>query len=145
MAKANHRSLARFGSFAIVLGAHLLLIVILSNARLTETRRVTADSHEPLLWIPLSPDVPREETERKEDLDRPGRSRISQGVSRSERDAGATAIRPSDALDPGATDWSAEAETIAESMAPGLIKELQRKCAEAERRSEALPPGCKQR
>ncbi|MFL6602615.1 MAG: hypothetical protein ACJ8R9_14960 [Steroidobacteraceae bacterium] len=44
-----------------------------------------------------------------------------------------------------APDWDLEAETIAKSIAPGMIKELQRKCAEAEQRAQALPEGCKKR
>ena len=145
MGQARCRPLARVGSLVIVLGGHLLLIAVLSSGRLTESRRVTADSQELLVLIPLSPDVPEEQPERGEKVERRKLPRIARDVSHSDRDASATAVQSAEPSAAGAIDWDLEAETVAKSMAPGMIKELRRKCVEAEQRAQALPEGCTKR
>ena len=120
MGHARCRPLARVGSVVIVLGGHLLVIAVLSSGRLTESRQVTADSQESLVLIPLSPDVPEEQPERREKVERRKLPRIARDVSHSDRGAGATAVQSAEPSAAGAIDWDREAETVAKSMAPGM-------------------------
>ena len=145
MERARRRSLDRVGSLVIVLGGHLLVIAALSLGRPTELRKVNADSRESLIWIPVSPDVPRKQREPAERVDPRSRPQIALQGPHSKHDAGAAAVQPSEPIAGRTTDWALEAETVAGSMAPRMIKELQRTCAEAERRAQALPQGCKKR
>jgi hypothetical protein len=144
MGQARDRPLARVASVVIVLGWHLLLIAVLSSGRLTESRRVTADSQESLILIPLSPDVPEEQPERREKVEARKPPRIARDVSHSDRGAGAAPVQSAEPS-AGAIDWGLEAERVAKSIAPGVIKELQRKCVEAEQRAQAPPEGCRKR
>lgn len=145
MGQARCRPLARVGSVVIVLGGHLLLIAVFSSARLTESRRVTADSQESLILIPLRPDVPQEQHERREKVERRKTRRIAPDVPHSDRGAGAAPAQPAEPSAAGAIDWGREAETVAKSMTPGMIKDLRRKCVEAEQRAQAPPEGCRKR
>jgi hypothetical protein len=144
MGEARCRPLARVGSLVIALGGHLLLIAVLSSGRLTESRRVTTDSQESLILIPLSPDVPEAQHERREKVERRKLPRIARDISHSDRGAGAAPVQLAEPS-ADAIDWGLEAETVAKSMAPGMIKELRRKCVEAEQRAQALPEGCRKR
>src|SRR5882724_4992221 len=145
MGQARCRPLARVASVVIVLGVHLLLIAVLSSGQLRESRRVAADSQESLILIPLSPDVPQEQHERKEKVERRKLPRIAPDVPHSDRGAGAAPVQRAEPGAAGTIDWGLEAETVAKSIASGMIKDLRRKCVEAEQRAQAPPEGCRKR
>lgn len=144
MGQTRCRPLARVGSIVIVLGGHLLVIAVLLSGRLSESRRTTADSLESLILTPLRPDVPEEQHERREKAERRKLPRITRDVSHSDHGAGAAAVQSAEPS-PSAIDWGLEADAVAKSLAPGMIKELRRECVEAERRAQALPEGCNKR
>ena len=131
------------GRLAIVLGGHWLLIEVFFGGRLVEPRSVPRHSPEPLLWIPITPNIPPEQPERVEKTDHRPRAAIARGVAAEPRAAAAAVpMRPSE---PGAVrvpDWNLEAQSVAQSMAPRLINELQHRCATAERLAQAPPVGC---
>lgn len=139
---AARRSLDRVGLLAIVLGGHWLLIEVIFGGRLVEPRRVIVDSPAVWIWIPL--DIPPEQPERKEKIDRRPRTQVAR-PARSEPPAAAAAapVQPSEPVAENAPDWISEAQSVARSMAPQLINELQDKCATAQRLARALPAGCK--
>lgn len=140
------RLLDRVGLLAIVLGGHWLLIEMLFGGRLVELRRMTVDSPESWIWIPVTPDIPRKQHEQTKKIDRHSRTQIAQLV-RTEPPPGAAAAgaQPSEPAVVNAPNWLSEAQSVAESMAPGLINELQDKCATAQRLAQALPAGCKKK
>jgi hypothetical protein len=52
-------------------------------------------------------------------------------------------VQQSEPAAENAPDWISAAHSVAESMAPQLINELQDKCATARRLEQALPAGCR--
>lgn len=144
MGWARRRTLDRVGLFAIALGVHWLLMEVFFGGRLGESRKVIVHSRESLIWIPITPDIPREQHERIEKIDRRPRAHVARPVHTAPP-AGATAapVRPSEPIAESGPDWNLEAQSVAESMAPRLINELQEKCATAKRLRQALPAGCR--
>lgn len=147
MGRGRHRSsLDQVGSLIVVLGGHMLMIAVLVTGRLSDQRKVTEDIPQPLIWIPVRPDPPPEEPKRATAAPQSRLQKLQ--VIHTEPPVGAAptpALSPSPSPEPdtyGALDWSLEAEKVAKSMAPGMISELQRTCAQAERRAQALPEGC---
>jgi hypothetical protein len=145
MAQARHRSLDRVGSLVIVLGGHLLLITVLSGGRLPESRKMPLDLPKPLIWIPVRREEPRNRPEQKESVPHRKLPRAAPRVSRWEPEPAIAPAQASEPTAPGAPHWNLEVQTVANSLAPRMIKELQQKCAQAEQRAQALPEGCKNR
>jgi hypothetical protein len=141
---ATRRSLDRVGLLTIVLSGHWLLIEVLDVGQLVEPHGVTVDSPESWIWNPVTPDIPREQHERIEKIDRRPRTQMARPV-RTAPPTGANGapMQPSEPAAENAPDWISEAQSVAESMAPRLINELQEKCATARRLARALPAGCK--
>ena len=101
----TRRSLDRVGLLAIVLGGHWLLIDVLCGERLVEPRKVTVDSPESWIWIPV-PDIPRELPERIKKIDRHPRTQIAQPVRTEPPIGGAAAgAQPSEPAVVNAPDW----------------------------------------
>jgi hypothetical protein len=126
----------------LVLGGHWLLIEVLLGSRHLELRSLTGDSPEPWIWIPSTPQSPREQPPE------PTKSRPSTQSARPVRTkpaAGPVAapVPPRERAEKNAPDWVSEAHSVAQSMAPQLNNELEEKCATARRLAQALPPGCK--
>ncbi|MBS0417846.1 MAG: hypothetical protein JSR66_09030 [Proteobacteria bacterium] len=154
---ATRRPLDRFGLLAIVLGGHWLLLEVFFGGRLAESRKVAVDSLESWIWIPVTPEIPREQHERENNVGRrrtqvartgpteppAAVSAVVPGVAPAV--APAVAAPPSEPTAEGVPDWIAEAHSVANSLAPRLIDELKEKCAAAERLAQALPAGCKKR
>lgn len=141
----TRRSPDRVGWIAMVLGGHWLLIEVLFGSRFVGPQPAGANFPELSLWIPVKPDTPPEDHERIEKNAHHTRARISQPV-RTELPAAEVAApaQPSVAPVENVPDWMFDAHSVAQSMAPRLIDELQDRCAAARRLAQALPAGCKQ-
>jgi hypothetical protein len=144
MERATRRSSDRVRLFAIVLGGHWLLIEVLFGGRILEPRKVAVEFPESWIWNPIAPDIPREQHERAEKIERRPRTKIARPLrTEPPRGADAVHVQPNEPFARNAPDWISEAQSVAQSMAPRLITELQEKCITAQRLARALPAGCK--
>jgi hypothetical protein len=144
MERAAHRSSDRVGLLAIVLGGHWLLITVLFGGRFVDPRTAPADSPEPWIWIPATPDRPQEQPEQTKKLAQRSRAQTARPTRpEAPRAEAAAPVQPTEPAADNVPDWTSEAHSVAQSMAPLLSNELQSKCATAKRLAQALPPGCK--
>jgi hypothetical protein len=136
------RATDRIGLFAIVLGGHWLLVEVLFGGRVVEPGRDSVLLPESWIWIPAAsadhPRVKKREDRPPEHVAQPARHQSAGGAP--EVAESQSTVEPAPAATP---DWHSEAQSVASSMAPRLMDELQRKCATARQLAQALPAGCK--
>jgi hypothetical protein len=157
MEQGQERSVRRFGILAIVLGGHVLLVMLFSSSKPADPRRSEPGSapREVMVLLDLesrpeeeppakrTPEsAPSSASARRSRVDRPREASRNESAESPESSA---IDAPDDPEGIPKIDWQREREITANSMAPKLLKEQQRKCAEAARTGAATPPGCKKR
>ena len=143
MERGTRRSLDRVGLVAIVLGGHWLLIEVLLGGHAEDPRRVAINLPETLIWVPVAQDIPQEQPEQKKKIELRPRTRSVRSVRAEPAAVAAAPVQQSEPAAESVPDWTSVAHSVAESMAPQLINELDEKCATARRLARALPEGCK--
>lgn len=158
MEQAQGKTFRQFGVLTLVLSGHVLVVSFLLSGRPWDTRKDLArpepDTALVVLNLESATEQPRlERTPETAPAARVGRTR----ANRSRKSSSATPSEPSGeaskstAINPGdagvipRTDWRRELETAVETVAPEMIKEYTRLCAEAERTHAPRPPGCNRR
>lgn len=158
MEQARGRALRRSGVLVIVLGGHVLLALLLSSSRPTDTRKGAMEPRTVLIVLtpepPHSEEPPVERT-RETPPTTSGRPRRAVRVRKTpistpsedrRETSGSIAITTPDAS--GTTpkkDWQLEMESTLRAMMPDIQQEWQRRCDEAERAHAPRIPGCNRR
>src|SRR3990170_8955845 len=141
MDRRYRRPLSRSAVFAVVLGGHVLLVLLLAGSKHGDGRSEKTIPHGSILVLldlglpepmELPPDAKKPELI-PEESDSPNKSRTAARPASPER---ATAPSAADdisrtTIDAARIDWQGEAQRAAKAMAPALQKQQQRDCEEA--------------
>jgi hypothetical protein len=158
MERMQRKAFQRFGVLAIVLSGHVLLAMLLSSSRPSDSRKGAA-STEPesaLVLLDLESRVERPPLEQRPETPRAASASRTHAV-RPRKSSKAAPSEPSGevsqstAIGSGKSgvvpkiDWYGEMETTLETVAPKMIQEYVDRCAQAERAHARRPPGCNRR
>jgi hypothetical protein len=159
MEQAQGRVLRRFGVLAVVLGGHVLLVLLLSSSRPSDTRKgiPRTEPRTILVLLDLEPraeEPPTKQTPKTPPTPGASRTRTDRprkapgevpGKDSGETSESTASVAPDQSGGIPRIDWQLEMETTARAMGPRMLNELQRRCDEAERDRAPRPPGCGRR
>ena len=159
MEQARGQAFRQLGVLALVLSGHALLVSFWSSGWPSDTRKslTQAEPRTTLVLLNLESRAeppPLEQTPKaaapapgigRTRADRPRKSASVAPSNAGGEPSESTAINPGGARTTPRTDWQRELETAVEAVAPEMIREYTRLCAEAERTHAPRPPGCNRR
>jgi|KBSSwiStaDraftv2_1062776.scaffolds.fasta_scaffold13322_2 hypothetical protein len=158
MEQAQGQAFRRFGVLALVLSGHVLLVILFSSSRPSDTDKGPARTEPRAVLMLLNLESrakqpPLEQTPETPSVagasrTRADRARKPSGVAPIEPRGEAsksTAINSDEVAVTPKIDWQREMETAVETVTPEMIKEWLQLCARAERAHAPRPPGCNRR
>lgn len=149
MEQAQGQAFRRFGVLAIVLSGHVLLVMLLSSSRSSDTRKGLARA-EPytvleLLDLKQTPETPAAVSADRTRAERARKSPSAAPSEPSDETNHSTAIGSEESGVLPKIDWQREREIAVAAVAPKVTKDYVRLCAQAERTHAPRPPGCNRR
>ena len=152
------RAFRQFWVLVVVFAGHVLLWLYISSGWHSNTRKVLARAEAPAVLLMLNveqradlppvkpmPETPHtaSATRRRSDRPREIPSKVLENGGGTSESAAITA--PGEFRSTPQIDWQLEMETAVQAMTPKMVKEEERRCAEAERTHAARPFGCRVR
>jgi hypothetical protein len=152
------RAFRQSGVLVLVFAGHVLLLLFISSNRHSNTRVALERAEAPAMLLLLNVKQPAEPLPMKQPQEIPHTTSASR--TRKDHPRETPGELPGNIGEPGESaaitapgeshsipkiDWQLEIENAVQATTPKLVKEEQRRCAEAERTHAARPFGCKTR
>src|ERR1700730_12471909 len=158
MEQARGQVFRRFGVLTVVLSGHVLLVILLSSSRPSDTHQdlVRTDPLPVLVLLDLesrseqraveqTPERPTAASASRTRTDRPRKSSSTAPIEPIEEASKSTAINPGEGDDIPKIDWRREMEAAPQRVERQRSNQDARLCARPERTNAPRPPGCNRR